>query len=233
MLILLLNSQLIWRVRCGQHQIKIANNNRPLPLYAKIQHDTYMSIIRFVNTDAEHLKACFREAYQGFPELHNRQIIVRKLELKQTTMRAQPVVNHRFFSKKQRQYYIDFSDRMSANYQLKVENLPKEVLVGWFAHELGHVMDYLHRSGWNLMKFGIGYSFFSNFRIGAERKADLYAIAHGFADHIITTKKYILEKSKLPNDYKKRIEIYYMSPDEVALLAQDEEATKLRLDKVV
>lgn len=192
-----------------------------------------MPRIQFINTDAEHLKDCFREAHRGFPELQNRHITVRKLNLKQTTMRAQPVINHRFFSGKRRQYYIDFSDRMSANDHLKVEKLPREVLVGWFAHELGHVMDYLYRSSWDLIQFGIGYYLFHNFRIGAERKADIYAIAHGFADHIITTKKYILEKSNLPDDYKRRIETYYMSPDEVALMAQDKEAARLQLDRLI
>jgi hypothetical protein len=192
-----------------------------------------MTNIHFRNTDSEHLKECFRIACGGFPALHNHKIIVRKIAMGKTTMRAQPVINLSFLKRKKRQFYVDFSARLSSNQDLKVEKLPRKVLIGWFAHELGHVMDYLDRSAFQIVGFGIGYILHEHFRIGAERKADLYAITHGFADYIIETKKYILEQSSFPDSYKRRIETYYMSPDEVALMARNEEAKSLRMDQIL
>ncbi len=175
------------------------------------------------------------KAYKGFPELHSHRLVVRQQAMHITTMQAQPIVNLAFFSRKKRHYIIRLSDNIHLKDQIRVHELPEEVLVGWFAHELGHLIDYLPRTAANLLKFGIGYLAFPNFRIGAERKADIYAIARGFSAPIIATKKYILEKSSLPGHYKTRIERYYMSADEVALMVQknEKEREKLRMDKLL
>jgi hypothetical protein len=63
-------------------------------------------------------------------------------------------------------------------------------------------------SGW-----AIGYS--PTFRLGAERKADLFAIEHGFAEEINATKRFLLEDSNIPNSYKERLSKYYMTVEEV------------------
>lgn len=189
--------------------------------------------IEFQNVQSQHIKDCFYEAYKGFPEVWEHRIVLRKRRMRQTTMQAQPIFNLAFFNKKKRHYRIDFSNNMHLKTQVRVHELPAEVLVGWFAHELGHVVDYLPRTASNMIKFGIGYLLYPNFRIGAERKADIFAIKHGFAEAIISTKKFILEKSQLPNEYKKRIELYYMSADEVALMVQKEEDKMLKMDKLI
>lgn len=173
------------------------------------------------------------EAYEGFPELHSHRLVARQQAMRVTTMQAQPIVNLAFFSKKRRHYIIRLSNNIHLKDQIRVDELPKEVLVGWFAHELGHLIDYLPRTAVDLLKFGIGYLMFPNFRIGAERKADIFAIARGYSAQVIATKKYILEKSSLPDYYKTRIERYYMSADEVALMVQKKEREHLRMDKLI
>ncbi len=189
--------------------------------------------VEFQNFQSQHIEDCFYKAYKGFPEVWEHRLVVRKKRMNRTTMQAQPIFNFAFFSKEKRHYRIDFSNNMHLKTRVRVSELPEEVLVGWFAHELGHVVDYLPRSACNMAKFAMGYLMHPNFRIGAERKADIFAIKHGFAEAIISTKKFILEKSQLPNEYKKRIELYYMSADEVALMVQDEENKMLRMDKLI
>ncbi len=147
-------------------------------------------------------------------------------------MNAQPILNCRFFNRPRRHYIINLSNNMHLEDRIAIHELPEEVLVGWFAHELGHLCDYLYRSAFSMLRFGVGYLVFPNYRTGAERKADIFAIEHGFADELIATKKYILEKSALPDAYKKRIELYYMSADEVALMVQGKEAEALRMDRL-
>jgi len=186
----------------------------------------------FKNVHSEHIKACFLRAYQRYPKLHDHLILVRQRQMEKTTMNAQPILNRYFFVRGKRQYQINVSDNMHLQHRINIHELPEEVLVGWFAHELGHVYDYLYRSALGMIRFGLGYLWFANFRTGAERKADIFAIDRGFAKQIIATKQYILEKSNLPDRYKKRIELYYMSADEVALMVQEKEREELRMDRL-
>jgi hypothetical protein len=189
--------------------------------------------VEFKHIQSEHIKDAFLKAYHRFPKLHTHQLTVRQRRMERTTMNAQPVFNRHFFSRKQRRYLINISNTLHLGAEVRLEDLPKEVLVGWFAHELGHLYDYLNRSAFNLLGFGLGYLWLPNYRTGAERKADLYAIEQGFGQEIITTKKFILEQSDLSDAYKSRIEAYYMSADEVALLVEGAERDDLRMDRLV
>jgi hypothetical protein len=148
-------------------------------------------------------------------------------------MRAQPIFNFQFWNKKKRHYRIELSNHTELEKHIPLPELPETVLTGWFAHELGHVVDYQHRSAVGLIRFGIGYIFMPTYRIGAERQADLYAIEHGFADHLLATKTFILEQSSLPDHYKKRIQKYYMSPDEISILLKQQESEDLKIDKIL
>lgn len=158
---------------------------------------------------------CFFEALEGYPNLQKQPLRLRMHAMKDMTMRAQPVVNRNFFSRRKRAYRIDVQHTTRVNRHIVLEDLDRQVLVGWFAHELGHIRDYYSRSGLNLILFGLGYWLLSTFRIGAERKADLYAIEHGFATEINVTKRFLLEESDIPNSYKDRLNRYYMTIEEV------------------
>lgn len=189
--------------------------------------------VHFKDLRAEHIKACFLKAYQGFPELHHHRIVVRQRKMAKTTMNAQPLLNWHFFRQSKRQYIVNLTDNMNLEDRIAIHELPEEVLVGWFAHELGHVCDYLNRGILRMVQFGVGYLLLPTYRAGAERIADVFAVEHGFAKAIIATKKYILDHSSLPEGYKKRIELYYMSPDEVAMIAQGEPANALTIDQIL
>lgn len=189
--------------------------------------------VQFQDLHAEHIKACFLKAYQAYPELHRHRIVVRQRRMTKTTMNAQPLLNWRFFCPSKRQYIVNLTDNMHLEGRIAIHELPEEVLVGWFAHELGHICDYLHRGILRMLQFGTGYLLLPHYRAGAERIADVFAVEHGFANAIIATKKYILDHSSLSEAYKKRIELYYMSPDEVAMIAQGEPANALTIDQIL
>jgi len=176
---------------------------------------------------------CFQEALAGYAPLHDHSIHLRRKYLKDMTMRAQPVINGAFFRKDSRAYRVDIQDHTRINESVRVPDLPERVLVGWFAHELGHVMDYHHRSWSNLMKFGLGYWLFPTFRVGAERKADLYAIEYGFAEAIMATKQFLLEESSIPNRYKDRLTRYYMTPEEVEIVVKKQESGTVFRDRII
>lgn len=174
--------------------------------------------VSFQHIHSPHIKACFLQAVEAFTPLHTHSFVVQQIPKLGYTMRAQPVFDFRLFSKQKRAYKIDVNDRLSLEDITSLEDLPVEVLVGWFAHELGHVMDYQQRSALGMLWFGICYLLFPTYRLGAERRADLFAIGQGMANYLIKTKTYILHHSKLPQKYLRRIEKYYMSIEEVDLI---------------
>ena len=187
--------------------------------------------ITFRDIKSDYVKETFLKTMHSFPVLKKRKVTLARRPLRHTTMQAQPIVDQNFFSNDRRRFRIDINDHTRVNRNIKVHELPEEVLTGWFAHEMGHLMDYLERGAFNLMGFGIGYLYFEYFRIGAERMADIFAIDHGFGAQIRATKKFILEESKLPDEYKSRIERFYMSPEEVELLLGKEPEEEICMDR--
>jgi hypothetical protein len=181
--------------------------------------------ITYQNVHSPLLRQWFAETLAAYPELHGRPIYLRKLAMKRSTMRAQPVINRGFFHRDTRHYRVDFSDHLNVTQHVDVQNLPKDVIVGWFAHELGHVVDYLNRPVLGMISFGLGYALWSRYMRKAERIADTIAVEHGFGNEVRATKSYLLEHATLPPHYKKRLEKYYLSADELEgiIMAWEEE----------
>ncbi|MGH1437729.1 MAG: hypothetical protein ACRBG0_25050 [Lewinella sp.] len=183
-----------------------------------------MQNLTFKNITSQHIQDCFIKTYQQFTALHDHPFSFEQLSLKNYTMRAQPVINWAFWHRATRHYRVQTSDHLQLRKYIRMEELPENVLIGWFAHELGHIMDYHNRSALNLISFVVRYLAVPNYRMGAERRADLYAIDHGFGDALMATKRYILEQSKLPDQYKQRIKRYYLSPTELETILKEKES---------
>ena len=164
------------------------------------------------------------QALSFFPELLDTPIEFRfKKSIKGSFMQAQPRFSSLFRTRSKREYLINLSPFLIVEDEpIPILDIPNNVLVGWIGHELGHIMDYLHRSSINLIGFGLGYLFSKRFLMGAEQAADIFALEHGLADYIVEAKNYILNHTSLPQDYKDKIKQYYMSPEEVLLFIEGE-----------
>lgn len=146
-----------------------------------------------------------------------------KKGLKTSFMKAQPKIKSILNPAKKRKYQILISDTFSLeNKSLKLNQIPKNVMIGWLGHELGHIMDYKERSSWDLIIFGLGYSFSENRIREAERIADSYAVSHHMKDYILATKNFILNHTDLSDKYKARIKRLYVSPEEILKIAQEQ-----------
>ncbi|WP_347374848.1 hypothetical protein [Aequorivita sp. Q41] len=157
------------------------------------------------------------EALSFYPELKNTAIEFKfKENIKKSTMQAQPRFTSFFKPKENREYLILISRKIQIETDtFTMEDIPSDVKVGWIGHELGHVMDYSHRSNLGMLLFGLKYLFSSTHIKEVERAADTYAIAHGMGDYILKTKNFILENAQLSEKYKERIRQLYISPEEV------------------
>ena len=155
-------------------------------------------------------------ALSYYPSLKETRInFIYKEDIRKSVMQAQPKVSSLFRSKSKRTYNIKISRYLKLNdEQLDITTLPFEVLVGWIAHELGHIMDYKDRSGLAMIGFGAKYWLFENFLKDAERRADVFALDHGLGNMIMETKNFVLNHADIPEEYKNRIRRLYMSPEE-------------------
>lgn len=164
-----------------------------------------------------------KTALSFYPELKETSIDFKiKKSLNKSFMKAQPKFLSVFKGRNKRSYKILISDKFIVDgLSLSLTDLPKDVLVGWIGHELGHIMDYRERSTFNLIWFGIKYMISGPFIRKAEYLADYHAVSHGMADFILKTKRYILNHSDLSEKYKSRIKRFYVSPDRVLKLVND------------
>lgn len=165
-------------------------------------------------------------ALSYYPELLPTHIefVILSPSIKKSIMQAQPLVPTLFKPKNQRGYVIKISRYFQGDLQpLPIETIPQNILIGWVGHELGHVMDYLDRSVWSMVRYGLGYLLSRRYLMQAERTADLHAISHGLGQKIIATKNFILDHAHLPERYKAKIRRLYLSPEETVLLIEEYE----------
>ncbi len=165
-------------------------------------------------------------ALDFYPELENTPISFKfKNKINKSTMRAQPKFWSLFRPRKKRAYIVLISKKFKiSGKEFLTENVPKDILVGWLGHELGHVMDYKNRSSLNLIWFGIKYTFSGSYIKEAERAADSFAVVHGMGQYILDTKNFILNHADIDVSYKQRIKRYYLSPEEIMVLVKEREA---------
>ncbi len=188
--------------------------------------------LKFQGLKSKYIKDVCMETYGAFEVLHEHELTIRYRKLRHTTMQAQPIVDWRFFSASKRAYRIDICDKTRVNKKIDVRELPKDVLQGWLAHEMGHVVDYLARGPIDMARFGLAYLSSRHFRVGAERMADLYAVEHGYGQEVLATKKFILQEAGLPRHYLDRIERFYMSPEELEIILAGEAEERVTFDKL-
>lgn len=156
-------------------------------------------------------------ALSHYPELKDTPIEFKfKDSIQKSTMQAQPTYASIFRSRENRAYVILISNKFHIEKrEFHITDVAPEVLIGWFGHELGHVMDYRRRSSLGMIIFGLKYLFSKKYLKRAERTADLYAVKHGMHEYIVATKNFILDNVHISPAYKARIERLYMSPEEI------------------
>ncbi|SHI38641.1 hypothetical protein SAMN04488096_101389 [Mesonia phycicola] len=156
-------------------------------------------------------------ALSYYPQLKDTPIAFRfKKEIKKSTMQAQPAFKSIFKSKKNRAYVILISEKFQIEEEeFSILNVEDDVLIGWIGHELGHIVDYLHRGTFGMIIFGFKYLFSTAHIQEVERAADTYAVKHGMYQYILATKNFILNNTSISPKYKNRIRKLYMSPEEI------------------
>lgn len=157
------------------------------------------------------IKTAFIDVWKDFPSLHPYGFDVIESDLTSSTMQAQPIIELSDIFGKNRRYKLDIADKVKDSGDLFLHDLPKDVLRGWFAHELGHIVDYENHSNFGMITYGIRYVMSDKYKREREHEADSIAIRQGFRTDIIAAKKYILENDFISPAYQDQIKKYYMS----------------------
>jgi len=166
--------------------------------------------ITFVDVEESHIRNTFLEVFAEYEKLHPYEMTLIQQRLKNSTMQAQPIIGiGNLFSGKKR-YKVQLAETVRDAEDLIVAEVPRDVLIGWFAHELGHIVDYEIRSNMSMIGYGLKYKFSDKFKKACEHQADSIAIEHGFHEEIIATKTYLLENELVPQAYKDKLRKYYM-----------------------
>lgn len=183
-----------------------------------------LSTYAWRKTIPEELSIAALKALQHYPSLKFKKIVFKYThKASSSIMKAQPDLISVLQIGDDRSYIIYVNRTLTLGGEtLSIEDLPENVLKGWFGHELGHVMDYEGLSKRGLLKFGFGYLFSKEFVRNAENRADRIAIRHGLGNEIIQTKNFILNHAGLSEKYKQKIRKLYPSPEQIMEIIQGE-----------
>ncbi|RNI34812.1 hypothetical protein EFY79_14080 [Hanamia caeni] len=154
------------------------------------------------------------KALSFYPELKNSYIRFNfRKNIRSSVMQAQPVFSTLLQKRKKRRYRINISEHFKlSSSDIPITQIPEPVMVGWIAHELGHILDYEHRTNLAIVSFGLRYLVSPGYVKEAERVADTYAVEHGLGKYILATKRFILDHAEIPQAYKDKITRLYLSP---------------------
>jgi hypothetical protein len=168
------------------------------------------------NSDTEdRLMKLFNIALNAYHFEKSISVNLKRKDLKGSTMQAQPIITGKSLIRGITQYRISIANNVRGSSKLKVRELPDDVLIGWFAHELGHVKDYRSYTLIGMLLFGLKYIFSSKFRRNAEHRADQLAIEHGFHHEVLATKRFLFEAPEIETNYRLKMQRFYMPLDDV------------------
>lgn len=177
--------------------------------------------VEFKGNIEERVKQCFLKVLSHYPSLHKYDIEVKRKKVKSSTMQAQPAFSFKGLFGGTKKYKIKLGKYVQDSDNIAINDLPEEVITGWFAHELGHLVDYESYSSGQMIWYGLKYLFSGTFRKKVEYEADYIALKSGFYEEILAAKKFVLEND-IGESYLTKIKQFYLSIEDIQAYAEDE-----------
>tara|TARA_R110002096_G_scaffold132768_3_gene283257 strand:- start:22375 stop:23073 length:699 start_codon:yes stop_codon:yes gene_type:complete len=139
-------------------------------------------------------------------------------------MQAKPHTFSMLKKRKYRTYKIQLmSSLMIGDSIIPTHLLPNDALMGWFGHEIAHIVDYEAMDNIEIMLLGLCYVFSEKYVINTEERVDLIAIGHGLGKENMAWKEFVLNQTLLPKAYLDKIKKIYMPPSRVNEILQGRE----------
>ena len=153
-----------------------------------------------------------------FPELREVKIEVVFKHIA-TTMQVQPRLGSVFRSAGKRTYRLFINNKADFD-GILFGDIPFNARVGIVSHELCHILDYEHKSTFQLI--GTGFRFLSKKgKLKYERSIDRLTVYKGMGWQLRDWAQYAIYDSDATADYKAFKKINYLGPQEVEALIQE------------
>ncbi len=147
----------------------------------------------------EKLIDIFKKAKTHYKEIEGVDIELRVGKGLFFTMRASPTLGSIF--NKKRKYFIFVNLRRAD----VLSKLSEDDLIGWFGHELAHIVDYETMSNAELLMFVCKYVYSPKFRFSVERRINAFAYNNGFAKELFGAWKKFLSLDTIDKKYKEYV----------------------------
>jgi hypothetical protein len=168
-------------------------------------------------------------ALSYYPELKNIKIIF-QFGSPLSTMVSRPKLKSIFRSGNKREYEVIVRKPGTSKNGLEWNELSFNSLIGWIAHELGHIVHYNHKTSGGVLFTGIKYAF-PRYRRRMERFTDNLVIQHDLGYALLEGTDYCINHSDAKPHYKKYLEKYYLSPMEIREAINDKCFYKIAYNK--
>lgn len=150
---------------------------------------------------------------QFFPELKDVHILFR-FGKASTTMSSRPTLESLMKHRKKRLYIVTVNQDGASKLGLTWNELSFNETVGWFGHELGHILHYSQKSNGGILWMGYKYSF-ARYKRKMERFTDQIVIQHNLGFALYDGTEYTLNCSEATKAYKNKSKRFYLKPDEI------------------
>jgi hypothetical protein len=154
----------------------------------------------------------FEHVRKHYKELDTTDIRLRFFPLFYATMEARPsivdfITNHK---KDKRKFIIMINTSEGyREYAFPLYNVSNEILDGWLAHELGHIVFYQTLSHHKLALVPLRFMFDKKYKKFIESGADTLAEQHGFKQALHKGIELRLNDPSVSQEYKERLRKFY------------------------
>ena len=156
-------------------------------------------------------KEIFNNTKGKFFELHDITIEIVSIPMYLSTMSCRPKFIYFLFPWKRRRYIISVNSRKEfSRYSIPIDLLSDTLITGWFAHELGHVVQYERMNLKEFLAFPFKYFFSSNFRKSFEIQATDLAREIGFGNEFSEVEFFLKNDSRVSKKYRERFRNFYL-----------------------
>ena len=168
-----------------------------------VDHDSI-----YVKNVPAKLEKQFTVICKAFSELKNEKIrlVFRPISM---TMQARPNVWNLLIGKRE---YLIFINNSKGKNGVTLDDIPFNGQVGVISHEMCHVLDYVHKSTWQIIKTGIMY-FNAHKKEKYEKATDYLAVKKGFGPQLHEWAEYIMNDHTIKSKYREVKEKFYLGPD--------------------
>lgn len=148
-----------------------------------------------------------------FPELDSSRIVFKEAKIK-TTLNARPTIGSLLFRNRHNRKYIVRINTTKRDSAVLLQDVPLNAIVGLFGHEFCHFIDYNKKGLFGVLGRLFNYAS-KKAKEKFEKEIDQMAIERGLGWQLYEWSFYVLHHSNASVDYKAYKELFYLEPEEI------------------